>query len=63
MYKKANKELNSFSIKAALKSILYKLRIGKHKTIQISPFESHFGRQANTPLCNTSTKSHPSDFS
>ena len=27
----------------------------------ISPFESHFGRQANAPLSNISTKPHSSD--
>ena len=29
----------------------------------ISLFESHFGRQANTPLSNISTKPHSSDLS
>ena len=53
--KEANKELNSFTLKAALKSIIYQLRICKHKTTKLSPFESHFGRKANTPLSNIST--------
>ena len=53
--KEANKELNSFTIKAALKSIIYQLRTCKHKTTKLSPFESHFGRKANTPLSNIST--------
>ena len=61
--KEANKELNSFTIKAALKSILYQLRICKHKTTKISPFESHIERQANTLLSSTSTKPHSSDVS
>ena len=54
--KEANKVLNSFTIKAALKSIIYQLRICKHKTTKLSPFESHFGRKTNTPLSNISTK-------
>ena len=61
--KEANKELNSFTIKAALKSIIYQLRICKHKTTKLSPFESHLVRKANTPLSNISTKTHSSDFS
>ena len=63
MYKEANKELISFIIKAALKVILYRLHICKLKTTKISPFESHFGRQGNTPLSNISTKPHSSDLS
>ena len=54
--KDANKEVNSFTIKAALKSIIYQLRICKHRTTKLSPFESHFGRKANTPLSNISTQ-------
>ena len=61
--KEANKELNSFTIKAALKSIIYQLRICKHKTTKLSPFESHFGRKANTPLSNISTQPKSSDLS
>ena len=61
--KEANKELNSFTIKAALKSIIYQLRICKHKTTKLSPFESHFGRKANTPLSNISTQPKSSDVS
>ena len=60
--KEANKELNSFIIKAALKSFIYQLRICKHKTTKLSPFESHFGRQANTSFSNISTKPHSSDL-
>ena len=60
--KEANKELNSFTIKAALKSIIYQLRICKHKTTKLSPFESHFGRKANTPLSNISTQPKSSDL-
>ena len=61
--KEANKELNSFTINAALKSIIYQLHICKHKTTKLSPFESHFGRKANTPLSNISTKPNSSDLS
>ena len=61
--KGANKELNSFTIKAALKSILYKLRICKHSTTKLSPFESHFGRKTNTPLSNISTQPRHCDLS
>ena len=61
--KEANKELNSFAIKAALKSIIYQLRICKHKTTKILPFGSHFRRKANTPLSNISTKPNSSDLS
>ena len=61
--KEANKELNSFTIKAALKSIIYQLRICKHKTTKLSPFESHFGRKANTLLSNISTQPNSSHLS
>ena len=60
--KEANKELNSLTIKTALKSILYQLRKCKHKTAKILPFESHFGRKANTPLRNISTNPNFSDL-
>ena len=61
--KDASKEVNTFTIKAALKSIIYQLRICKHKTTKLSPFESHFGRKANTPLSNISTQPKSSDLS
>ena len=61
--KEANKELNPFTIKAALKSILYQFCICKHKTTKLSPFESPFGREANTRLSNISTQPHHSDLS
>ena len=61
--KEANKELNSFTLKAALKSTLHQLRICKHKTTKLSPIESHFGRKGNTPLSNISTQSRHSDLS
>ena len=34
----------------------------QHKTTKLSPFESHFGRKANTPLSNISTKPNSSDL-
>ena len=61
--KEINKKLNSFTIKTAQKSILYQLRIWKHKTTKISPFETDFERKANTPLSNISTKTNFSDLS
>ena len=61
--KDAHKEVNTFTIKAALKSIIYQLRICKHKTTKLSPFESHFGRTANTPLSNINTQPKSSDLS
>ena len=61
--KEANKELNSFTFKAALKSIIYQLRICKHKATKLLPFESHFGRRANTLLSNISTKPNSYDLS
>ena len=59
--KETNKELNSFTIKAALKSYIYQLRICK--TTKLPPFESHFGRKANTPLSNITTQPKSSDLS
>ena len=61
--KKANKELNSFTMIAALKSVIHLLRICKHKTTKLSPSESHFGRKANTLLSNISTNPNSSDLS
>ena len=43
-------------MKASIYSFIYQLRICRQKTINISPFEAHFGRKANTPLSNISTK-------
>ena len=60
--KEAHKELSSLTIKTALKTILHQLRICKYKTTGSSPFESNFGRQANTPLSNISRKPQYSDL-
>ena len=46
-------------MKASIKSICYQPRICRQKTINISPFEAHFGRKANTPLSNILTKPDP----
>ena len=43
----------SFNTKHALKIFIHQLRIGKQKTTKISPSESHFGREPNTPLSVT----------
>ena len=50
---------NQFNVKASINSIIYQLRICRQKTINISPFEAHFGRKANTPLSNITTKPDP----
>ena len=47
---------NQFNVKASINSIIYQLRICRQKTINVSPFEAHFGRKANTPLSKISTK-------
>ena len=53
---------NQFNLKASINSILYQLRICRQKTINISPFEAHFGRKANTPLGNISSVPNPSSL-
>ena len=50
---------NQFYLKASINSIIYQLRICRQKTINMSPFEAHFGRKANTPLCNISIEPDP----
>ena len=50
---------NQFNVKASINSIIYQLRICRRKPINISPFEAHFGRKANTPLSNIRTKLDP----
>ena len=46
-------------MKESINSIIYQLRICRQKTINISPFEAHFGRKGNTPLSNVRTKPDP----
>ena len=53
---------NQFNLKASINSIIYHLRKCRQKTIHISPFEAHFGRQANTPLSNISTEHDPNSL-
>ena len=60
--KDANKELNSFTMKGALKSILYQLCICKQKITKTSPIESHCRRKANTVISNFSTKPNSSNL-
>ena len=52
---KLNNRKNTFTIKEAIKSIVYQLRISKQKARNVTPFQAHFGRKANTPLSNIST--------
>ena len=37
---------NIFTIKEAIKSIVYQLRICKQKTTKVTPFQAHFGKKA-----------------
>ena len=53
---------NQFNMKASINSTIYRLLICRQKTINISPFKAHFGRKANTPLSNISTKPDPSSL-
>ena len=53
----------TFTIKEAIKSIVYQLRICKQKTTNVTPFQAHFGRKPNTPLSNISTTPKLSNLS
>ena len=53
---------NTFTIKEAIKSIVYQFSIRKQKT-NVSPFLAHFGRKPNTPLSNISTIANSSYLS
>ena len=46
---------NTFTIKEAINSILYQLRICQQKTTNVTSFQAHFGRKPNTTLSNIST--------
>ena len=46
---------DTISTSKAIKQIVSDLRLSKQKTTKITPFETHFGRPANTPLRNIST--------
>ena len=54
---------NTFTIKEAIKSKVYQLRICKQKTTNVTPFQAHFGRKPNTPLSNFSTIPKSSNLS
>ena len=47
----------NFNLETSLEAIIQRLRISKQKTINITPFEAHFGRKCNTPISNITTKS------
>ena len=51
-----------FNLKASINFLIYQLRICRQKTINISPFEAHFGKKAKTPLSNISTKPNPNNL-
>ena len=53
---------NQFNLKSSINCVIYQLRICRQKTINISPFEAHFGRKANTPLSNISIEPDPSNL-
>ena len=40
----------NFNLEHSLYAIIQRLRISKQKTIDITPFEAHFGRKCNTPI-------------
>ena len=50
---------NCFNLKPSINSIFYQIRICRQRTINLSPFEAHFGRKAKTPLSNISTEPDP----
>ena len=60
---KLNNRNNKFTIKEAIKSTVYQLRICKQKTKNVTPFKAHFARKPNTPLSNISTKPKSSNLS
>ena len=62
-YMKLDNRNNTFTIKEAIKSIVYPLRICKQKTTNVTPFQAHFGRKPNTPLSNNSTIPKSSNLS
>ena len=53
----------TFTIKEAIKSIVYQLRICKQKTTRVTPFQAHLRRKPNTPLSNKSTTPKSSNLS
>ena len=53
---------NQFMVKASIDSIIYQLRICRQQNINVSPFAAHFGKKANIPSINISTKPDPSSL-
>ena len=53
----------TFTIKEAIKAVVYQLRICKQTTTNVTPFQAHFGRKSNTPLSNISTIPKSSNLS
>ena len=45
-----------FNIKNALQNLSFELRTCRKKHSKLSPFEAHYGRKANTPLTNITSK-------
>ena len=60
---KLDSRKNTFTIKEAIKSIVYQLRICKQKTTNVTPLQAHFGRKSNTPFSNISTIPKSSNLS
>ena len=60
---KLDNRKNTFTIKEEIKSIVCQLRICKQKARNVTPFQAHFGRKANTPLSNISTIPKSSNLS
>ena len=60
---KLDKRNNTFTIKEAIKSIVYQLRICKQRTANVTPFQTHFEKKPNTPLSNISTIPKSSNLS
>ena len=54
---------NTCTIKEAIKSIVYQLRICKQNTTNVTSFKAHFGRKPNTPLSSVSTIPKSSNLS
>ena len=47
-----------FDLKNSLKAIIQRIRTSKQKTINTTPFETHFGWKCNTPISNITTASN-----
>ena len=60
---KLDSRKSTFTIKEAIKSIVYQLRRCKQKITNVTPFQAHCGRKPNTPLSNISTTPKSSNLS